>query len=101
MLLVTHSVCVPLLSESEYLSTSKTRLIVDPSGFLTSNERRTAVRNKGPVDVKSVPGSRRSWRRGVAIQRLPVHRPLISSSHEKDFKLKKNKPLAMLAPAGA
>ena len=36
-LLVTHSECEPLLSESRYLCTSKIRFVVGPSGFVNEN----------------------------------------------------------------
>jgi len=62
MLFVTHSACVPLLSESRYLCISNTRLVVVPSGFVT-----VCSAAKEPLDTRlsaedqTLPGRRIIW----------------------------------------
>ena len=51
--------CVPELSSSRYLCTSKTRLSVEPSRFLTfANAGPEPEETKDSADVYPVPGSR-------------------------------------------
>jgi hypothetical protein len=57
--LVVHVVCVPELSESRYLCTSKIRFVVLPSRLVTLiRAPPEPLEMKAPAEVKSVPGSR-------------------------------------------
>jgi hypothetical protein len=58
-LLVVQVVCVPELSESRYLCTSKIRFVVLPSRLVTLiRAPPEPLEMKAPAEVKSVPGSR-------------------------------------------
>lgn len=62
MLLVTHSTCVPELSESRYLWMSKIRFVVLPSKFLTPlRASREPLETKVPAEVQLLPGRRIIW----------------------------------------
>lgn len=62
MLLVTQSAPLPELSESRYLCTSKIRLVVVLSGFVTVRSAAAdPVEMKAPAEVYWVPGSRIIW----------------------------------------